>query len=223
MRNRRIIITRETNIEDVSRLEVHPNVRSVWWLPRGFVLFEFYHPVFELIYSENLAIANAARVNEEVRQQTADAVSVEQRLLAPLYTAIGHSSDALTLMVPARGATYHFVGKGKGHISWPELKSSDGWERARKMRVEMVLVSSIPETSNALEHVIADWSESLRGPAEMKVENVSRINDGMVATVHCSTRIFDAAMALFILLTETRHLTSLCSVCFQAVETSNKR
>jgi hypothetical protein len=75
MRVRRLIVTRDSNIKDIEALARHPNVRDCWRLPRGFVIFESYYPVFEQIYNNDLSIKHAALADAVVRLQTVDAIA----------------------------------------------------------------------------------------------------------------------------------------------------
>ena len=220
MRIRRVIITRESNIGERESLQKHPNIKGVWRLPFNYVMFEFYHPIFERIYEDNLEASNAARTEEQVKVQTSAAMSEEGRILAPLYAEISQPSDALTLLVPSKGAMYHFVGKGKGQIAWPELNCTKGWELARTTRVEMSLISSVPETLNNLDKLITDWAASLKNiGAPVRIDNVTHAGESVTAIFESSPAAGDAAMAFYILLTETRHLTSLYRVSFEPLHT----
>jgi hypothetical protein len=220
MRIRRVIVTRESNIGELDSLQKHPNIKGVWRLPFNYVMFEFYHPVFERIYDDNMTASNAARVEEQVKVQTLAAMSEEGRILAPLYAEIRQPSDALTLLVPSNGAMYHFVGKGKGQIAWPELNCRKGWELARKTRVQMFLISAVPEALNNLDKLIADWAALLKNLGVLvRIKDLTRIGDSVTANVECFTSAGDAAMALYILLTETRSLTSVYRVSFDPLDT----
>jgi hypothetical protein len=215
MRVRRVIITKNANVNNIETLPLHPNVRKCWRLPREYVLFEFYHPVFERIYDQDPAVANAARSDEIVRSQTAEAIAEERNLLAPLYRDIGNPSNALTLLVPSKAATYFFVGRGKGRISWPRTGYSPGWESSTRIRVDGRLFMALPEAVEGLRTVLREWSDSMTKIGEMKaIETL--IIDGTHFSAICEFEgpCGDAAMALFMLLTETRNLSSLEAVGF---------
>ena len=215
MRIRRVIITRNENFADIGALAKHPNVPKCWHLPRGYTLFEFYHPVFDRIYTNDQEAANAARLDDSVRLQTSAAVTEERKLLEPLYRGIGNPSNALTLLVPTKTVTYYFVGRGKGSIAWPQIGYSKDWEIARSIRVVGRVYSTVPETVEALIMVINEWAGALAGWGEIKeLDGVSisgeRFSTGALFNGSCG----DAIMALLMLLTETRNLTSVEEVMF---------
>lgn len=222
MRIRRIIITKECNIANIAELRKQPCVRKWWKLPLDYAIFEFYHPIFERIYDDDLDMSNAARMEEQVRLETAAALSEERRLLAPLYQEIKNPSDALTLLVPSKTAIYHFLGKGKGQIPWPNLACSNGWELSSRIHIRGRLVAAIPETLKSLQTVISDWANSMKYVGAItEMDDISFTGESFAFAAECSEHCGDAAMALFVLLTETRQMTSVQAVQFTPAEAAN--
>ncbi len=215
MRIRRVIITKQSNIANATELHNHPCVRRLWKLPLGYIMFEFYHPVFEKIYNDDLEKSNAARMEESVRHDTATAITEERKLLGPLYQQFQNPSDALTLLVPSTTAVYHVLGKGKGQLPWPDLVCSKGWELSNRLQVRGTMVSAIPETVSSLEMIIKSWTKSMRDIGAInRVGDISLIGQSFKVIAECSGACGDAAMALFVLLMETRQTTSVQTVQF---------
>ena len=215
MRIRRVIITRESNIENLANLPEQSSVKTCWRLPFNYTMFEFYHPVFERIYDDRPSISNAARAEDWVRRQTAAAIAEERRLLAPLYRDFHNPSDALILLVPSRVAIYHFVGKGKGQIAWPELNCAQGWEVSKRIRIKGQMIVAIEETVYGLQTVIRDWAVSMKGIGIVtQIGEIVTAGESFTINFECSAFSGDAVMALYILLTETRNLTSIQTLHF---------
>lgn len=212
---RRVIITRASEVGNPEELASHPNVRGLWSLPRGYVLFEFYHPVFEQIYETTPGVASSARRLESVRRETAQAIAEEQRLLSKLHRDMPDSSDALMLLVPSQASFYSFLGRNKRTFPWPSLGCSPFWDTSRKIRVAGRLVANVAETVSGLKSVLEEWSDS--APPVNSVRMGSDLHfEGEYFSFKCdfSSPCGDATMALFMLLAATRSLTSLEAVGF---------
>lgn len=222
MRIRRIIITHESSFANVEALNQHPNVRRYWRIPARYVLFEFYHPVYERIYDNNPAVSNAAWQNPETRSQAAEAVSQERALLAPLYREVGSASNAGLLLVASRTVMYHFMGRGKGQIQWPFLGRSADWETSDVIRISGRISSIKPDKIKELLLVMRCWEESMRAVGE--VIHADELSfSGLSFTLNCrfSGGCGDATMLLFMLLTESRYLISLDAVGFFSLDDSS--
>jgi hypothetical protein len=215
MRIRKVIVTKTTNVSDPSALGGHPNVKKTWDLGCGFVLFEFYHPVFNHIHESDLDLANAARNDPAVRTATAAAVAEERQLLAPLYQQLRRPSDALILLIPSKTTMYYFLGLGKGRIQWPEFARSTDWEVARSIRVAGRLFSVIDETIDGLNRIFKEWSKRMVAFGVMtQAETMVFSRNGFSTICEFTVPCGDAMIALFALLSETRYITSLDAVGF---------
>lgn len=215
MRSRKVIVTRKSETVHPEALATHPNVRGLWWLPHGYMLFEFYHPVFERIYDTEPGLAKSARQLDAVKGQTAQAVAEEQKLLWNLYRDFPESSEALMLLVPAQTAFYNFLGRYKRTIAWPSLGCSPLWETAQKIRVAGRLAANISETTDALRTVLEEWSASAPSTSIVHLPPKLAFDDEYFS-FECSFSgpCGDATMGLYMVLTETRSLTSLQAVGF---------
>jgi hypothetical protein len=86
MSTRKVLITRFENVGDRKTLPAHPNIRNLWEMPWGYVLFEFYDPVFELVDSPGSSPVEFANLVKSLRPKLADLANEERRLLSPLYS-----------------------------------------------------------------------------------------------------------------------------------------
>jgi len=207
MRVREVIVTRESNVKDIEALSRHPNVRKCWRLPRAYVIFEFYHPVFERVYDSDISVKHAALAEDAIRIQSAAAMAEQRKILDPIYKGKRQS-----FLIPGRTAFTIFWSKGT--IQWLEVKLYAGWETAKESVFAMKLVIVTDDTVRELRKVIQQWTES--GIAQGEIEEVGPVTFcDREARVQCrfvGPTCTDAIMALYILLTDTRALTSVESL-----------
>jgi hypothetical protein len=211
MAGRKNIITKNWNINDLQGLPCHPNVRKCWQLPREYMLFEFYHPVYDRIFSSDFQIKHAALKEESVRLESAWAVAELRRMLQPLFGGKPKSFQGTQLLFPGKTAFTLFLGEGK--VLWPEVKLAEGWETDRQSKFHMRLVIATEDTTRELEKIVRLWGES--GMTQGEIGTVSPVRfQGEEAQVECSfiNEAHDSIMALYMLLTDTRALTSLESL-----------
>jgi hypothetical protein len=211
------VVTQNSNVADIGALLRHENVIKCWRLPREYVLFEFYHPVFDHIYEINPQVKHTALGNESIRSQTAAASAIERGLLGPLYRKTQSPSDAVMLLVPAKTVFYEFLGARKGRIPWPDLGCSPGWESVRSVFITGQRESVSPEKEAALKEVFQEWLDTMKELGVMNQADSIRLVGHSFETVGEFTEpCGDAAIALYMLLTETRKITTVQSIGFFA-------
>jgi hypothetical protein len=212
VRVRKVVITKDSNISDVESLVHSVNVKKCWRLPRGYTLFEFYHPVFERLYDSDPQVSNAARLEAFVQEQSKMAHEERRRLLAPLYKGKPWTFQPVQLFFPGVTAMTEFLGEGK--VDWPEVRLPvEGWETNREAKLRVRLVIMTEDTTRELRKIIDLWGKS--GIVQGEIEKVSPLSfEGREAEFSCKFQHGgrDAIMALYMLLTDTRALTSLESL-----------
>jgi hypothetical protein len=206
---REVIITRIDNLIPIEELQHHPIVRKCWTLSRGQTLLDLYAPVLD-----DPGIGTAARHQEPIKSKLTAYYDEQAKLLAPLYKCVSRSEAEMAL-VPGTQSLYHFLGKDKYRIRWPEIGYSRGWEVAHTIRISGRLVAAIPETVEGLNSVVGEWLGSMASRIQIVLESPLRFEDrDFTLPVKFETACGDAVMALYMLLTETRSLTSLQAVSF---------
>jgi len=215
MRIRRVIITQEASFANIDALQQHPNVKKYWRAPKHYVLFEFYHPVYDYIYDNDPAISNVAWQDPSIKLQAAQAVEQERALLAPLYRHVGNPSNAGLLLVPSRTAMYYFLGDAKGRIQWPFLGRSADWETSDVIRIVGQMPAINQSRIEELRLVLRCWEESMRGFGEpIHLDDVAFYNSRFTVVSRFTGECGDATMLLFMLLTESRYLICLDAAGF---------
>ena len=202
MSRRDVKITRDINLTDREGLSRNPRICKVWHLPWGYTLFE------------SATSASPVLGNEEFNAARNGVLNEEEKLLLPLYQVVNRSR-ALMLLIPTKTVFYRFLGMEKDRMPWPRIGLSPGWEVSRKIRIAGQLVAAIPETIEAVNNVLREWSSVMAGLGQ--VEEVPPATfSGRTFSITCEFigPAGDPAMALYILLTETRASTSLEAVGF---------
>ena len=206
---REVIITKDSNLIDLDTLAQNPIVRKCWRLAKGYTLIEPYDPVLD-----DPRISSAARHKEPLKSQLNAFYSEQAKLLAPLYEHV-KPSDAGMALIPGTRTVYRFLGRDKLRIRWPEIGCSRGWESANTVRISGRLVAAIPETIQGLNTVLKEWLDSMAAVSQIRlVRSMAFADRDFTLIAEFADACGDAAMALYILLTETRGLTSLEAVGF---------
>lgn len=213
VRLRQVAIAKGTDV-DMEVLATHPNVVKRWCLPYGYVLFEFYHPIFDKAWDSDFSLATWHHYNEPSKSQVVEADREMKRVLAPLFDP-GQNPDCCMYTRYAPNAVYRFFGRERHSIKWPKIGLSQEWSSARRVRLAGRLFYSMPETTDALAAVIGQWHECLVGYGESAPgTNVKWAEEHFSSIYDFEDACGDATMALFMILTATRNLTSLEAVGF---------
>ena len=80
---RKVLITAKENLANIDEFQNNPYVAKYWDLPRGQVLFEFFHPVFRHTRCTDRVMPNESQM-DSLRAAASAAVAAEQQLLSPL-------------------------------------------------------------------------------------------------------------------------------------------
>jgi hypothetical protein len=210
---RRVNITNNVNLTDLGTLPTHPNVRRCWRLPRAYTLFEFYHPIFEIAYSLEKTLDQSGANEEEVMAVVKAALDEESNLLAPLYAGVKRRSRCVQLVVPLKTVLYQFLGRSR--VTWPPFGCSPDFEAAQSIRITGQLAVATPEALEGLKATFAEWLDSMAEQGEIIRAAPTRFTGNDFSVIcECTGGCGDPAMALYMLLSETRTLTSLEAVGF---------
>jgi hypothetical protein len=204
MMRRQVTIAKDIDI-DCGLLAIHPLVVKRWKLARGYMLFEYYHPAFDKTCDSDYESARLALQTEPYKSQDR-AVRLEwRRLLSPAYA--GGQGDHM-FVVTTRIATYWFEGRERYTMAWPRVGFSKQWDSSSRIRIAGRLFLAEPETIAGLQAVLSEWHETVPGQV-VQAGPLIFSGEGFNATYEFSGPCGDATIALFMLLTVTRHLTSL--------------
>jgi hypothetical protein len=219
---RQVIITRYSNVADPNGISKNKLVRNAWKLPRGYFLCELFDPVFESIYNWDMAKQCAAFADEGIRARSAAIVTEEMKLFAPLYGREKRRSPFLKLAVPCQSVLYRFLDRQP--IRWPELGYSPSWETARSIDIAGELKSTSREATEELRILFQEWVDAMAALGKIKrAHPITFTHEKFVAECEFTGACGDAAMALYMLLTETKKITSVQSVGFFLPADINRR
>jgi hypothetical protein len=211
MRIRYVAINRDSDFTDVEAFASHQNVVKCWRLPRTFTLYELYAPVFDLVWDPDLC--HAARLDPVVREQENEVYWERNRQLAPLLREVADPNNH-PMDVRAITAHYDFFGRGRS-FRWPQLGTSPGWGEARVIRIAGRLAAFTPEKVQSLKAVFKEWGDRMRDLGELTSAGELGFSGAHFnAMCEFGGPCGDAAMALFMLVTDTRKLTSLQAIGF---------
>jgi hypothetical protein len=219
---RQVIITEHSNLADPDGLSKHELVRKVWKIPRSYVLIELFDSVFESIYTWDMAKQRAAFLEEGIRTRSATIVAEELKLLAPLYGQEKRRSPFLRLAVPCQSALYRFLGSRP--IQWPGLGHSANWETTRSIEICGELNSASQEAAARLRVVFQEWVDAMVALGQIsEVHPITFAGKKFTAECEFAEACGDATMALYMLLTATKKVTSVQSVGFFLPTDANRR
>jgi hypothetical protein len=210
---RQVIITRYSNVADPDGISKNKLVQKAWRLPRGYFLCEFFDPVFEAIYNCDVAKQRAAFADEGIRARSAAVVAEEMALFAPLYGQEKRRSSFVKLGVPCQSVLYRFLDKQA--TRWPELGHSPNWETARSIEITGELKSTSQKAAVELSIPFQEWVDAMAALGEIsRAGPITFGGQKFLAECEFTGACGDAAMALYMLLTETKKITSVQSVGF---------
>jgi hypothetical protein len=210
---RQVIITRYSNVADPDGISKNKLVQKAWKLPRGYFLCELFDPVFEAIYNWDMAKQRAAFADEGIRARSAAVIAEEMALFAPLYGQEKRRSPFVKLGVPCQSVLYSFLDKQP--IRWPELGHSPNWETARSIEITGELKSALHKAPEELSMSFQEWVDAMTALGEIsRARPITFSDENFVTKCEFKGACGDAAMALFMLLTEAKKVTSVQSVGF---------
>ena len=195
---RRVIVTREEYVNGIDHIQESPSVRGLWHIPRGILLFESFHPVFDRVYNTDRSVVDTARRDRNVQVQLKAAIEAERAILERLFIDKPGSFQGTQLFLPGKTAFALFMGDGQLHF--PELKLYAGWEDERVLSLELRTESR--RLTAELNSLISEW-----GNAAMTHGLLANFTlmDAEFPTLHCSflAGVFDAVCALHRMLAES--------------------
>ena len=216
---RQVIITRESNVADPNGVSKNEFVRKFWKLPRGYILCELYDPIFE---SRDMDKHLAAHADEGMRARIAEVIAKEVALFAPMYGREKRRSPFVKLGVIYPTGDYRFLDKRP--IQWPELGHSPNWESSRSIDITGELKSASQEAAAEFERVFQEWVDAMTALGEIsRAHAITFAGEKFSVECEFTGACGDATMALYMLLTETKKITSVQSVGFFLPTDANRR
>jgi hypothetical protein len=205
---RRVIITKTANLRDAEALPEHPNVRKCWQLPSKHTLFEFYDPVFEIVFNLDPRIRRTGEGDSKIVSALKRAFEEERKLLAPLYKGRTIAFNGVQLAVPAKTALYLFLARTA--VVWPKFASSPDFETARSIQILGQLSATSSLLVVKLEAALREWRDSMTALGQISQVHGMTV-DGLAFSLPCefAAECGDATMALYKLLADTKALASV--------------
>ena len=138
-------IARDDCVIDLNVLQGHPNVQHLIRMPRGWVVYEFHHELFE---DPNFLVEGVWREKMErfpgLRQARIEMLQQEQSLLAPWYAKKKKPGNADGILA-SPVCTYHISSLGR--MRWIDFLPDEGWGSAREftlaVEAEGVAISAV--------------------------------------------------------------------------------
>lgn len=176
-------------------------------------MFEYRDPIYEANDRLYQATGRGSHNDASVRLQEAAAIREEMDLLAPLYGNDRNRSRFIKLAIPTRTTLYHFLEKHP--IRWPRVGYSKDWESARAIHIAAVIEHASTESIAAFRSVFQQWTDLMHKLLQLnQVYPVVQSNRNVEFACEFTESCGDPAMALYMLLTHTRKMTSVESVGF---------
>jgi hypothetical protein len=214
---RQVRLCSRRHLANPAGVSTHPNVRKSWELPGDNVLFEFYDPVYERIYSWNREIRAAAMQTASDLTQARACDAIYRSLLGPLFEGHGQLFHGIShAMPPLYSGFFAFLGYKR--VSWPETRMSSLVDLGTSLEVLARLREFEPNRCESYCSIVNEWEEWAYGLHILKsVEPVRRDPDGELRSSYELTEpCGDAAMVLFLLLSLSRMQTTVGSIGFCA-------
>ena len=201
---RKVIITRSSYLIPQEELSSHPGFHESWQLPQGYTLVSINDPVFQ-----------DPKTRHAPSRSKAAAIMAENTIFAPFYQQPRSLADILALKVPTRTVFYHLITASRTLLQWPRLDLVQDWEIAEHLQVLCHYSRRGLPALHQPDSVFQEWQLCMR---RLKVlQDFDRITfepEAYSVRCHFSQSAGDAAMALFMILSNANDQTSLRSVRF---------
>jgi hypothetical protein len=217
MKIRYVIVTKEkfvSNLDDI-------NVSKYWLFPKGNVLFDFYHPILEVVMeTDALKRENEIkRRNKEFKIQMNDMEIARHRILKPLYDVVPDYSEQVLLHVLTE-TSYFFLGDNKKTMfplkwrnSFKFISSGEEWWKFNNFNLLFNLDNSGLKKQMMILNVLREWGEVAIKSGFAKYVNPIEMNKSTIK-VEClfSKYSEDALMGLLMMLTDEKKQIPLESI-----------
>lgn len=204
MNRRRIIITKRYNVIGPQELTEHPRVRKYWELPREYCLIEIGDCIEQASGSLNSHDLAVARLDEAA-------------MFAPFYRSVKSIAEITTLHVALPTAIYHLVTDRKSVSRWLQLSLTNDWETSPVLHTACRLNSRRLEELQVVQASVSEWATSMLQTGGLRVFGpLAAENRKYALRCEFSGTSGDAAMALFMVLTDAMSAYHLRSVSFRA-------
>lgn len=201
---RRVIITKRYNVIGSQKLSHHPRVKKHWELPRDYCLIEIRDCADQISGFPNSHELAVARLDEAA-------------LFAPFYHSIKSIAEIMTLHVPFPTVIYHLVTDRKSVLRWPQLSFNNEWETSLVLHAACRVNTRQLEELEIVQASISEWASSMLRTGELRVFGpVASEGRKYAVTCEFSRASGDAAMALFMVVTDAMAAYHLRSVSFHA-------
>jgi hypothetical protein len=167
----------------------------------------------ERYMNADLDVKRAAIRDPVILEQVRQAAEEQMRLLAPLYREV--DPHVGPFLLHTQRALYEFFGRGSKSFKFPQLGLADMWEDPQIARISGRLRKRTPETVEGWETVFKEWSDCMTGLGVLTSAEPLRWSGEHFSTICEFTEpCGDAVIALLMIATATRDLTSLEAIGF---------
>jgi hypothetical protein len=126
-------------------------------MPWGFVLFEFYDPIYEELENPSSALFDVTKWTEDTRRYMNQLVDAERSILAPLYNGRQRHWQGNKLGLFLKSTTYRILDHKRLNLPW--LGHPTDWDIATTIRICGKLKPAA--SRNSLEQIVERWSSWL--------------------------------------------------------------
>ena len=184
-------------------LNAHPNVRSIISLPRGWLLYEFHHPLFQdPDFLDERAWREKMDKNPVVRQLRIEMLNNERALLAPWYAKKKKPGDADGFLA---NEVCHYRVCTLARMRWLIFEMPGSWGSATAFAVTL-FTSDAVKPSPIVTELIAEWTHSSKG--QLQSSDPEPTPGGFMLKAKCK-RTGHWLAALWVLFSDARWKTGI--------------
>ncbi|MCL1475927.1 hypothetical protein [Argonema antarcticum] len=210
---RPLIIVKNFYLADLQTLQEHSNVKHILEMPYNYVFFEFYDPIFELLYNEDIEIQNKAGKDPELQSKAKQLFGELDRFLQPLYShpashdRFGYRFGCIALDFIINKKIYTL--KEPGNPKAIEIVET-GFTNSTSVQLKVKFKNKANKNQLRYEQVIIDWHEWAKKHFEFDVlGKIEYQNKLSTITIYFPSNFENFMAAIIVMLNDTRKETSI--------------
>ena len=198
-------LVREDCLTAPDQLQQHANVQHMLRLPRGWVLYEFHHELFQ---DPEFLVEGVWREKmirfPELRQARIEMLNLQRALLAPWYAKKKKPGDA-DAIVASEVCPYRIASLSR--MKWVDFLPAFGWGLPGKFTITLEKIGGA--FTPALNEVLEDWSAIGRSSGELNVSDPQKNAGSVTIQADCSYYSGHWQVFLWALLSDARWKTGI--------------
>lgn len=206
-------ILKKFYLVEMQTLQEHPNIKQILELPYDYIFFEFYDPIFELLFNENLEIKHKAGKDPELQEKEKQLFGDLDRFLQPLYShpashdRYGYRKGCIARQFVINKKIYTL--REPGNPKSIEIVET-GFANSTFVQFKVRFRNKTNKNKLRYEQVINDWHEWAKKHFQVDVLDGIEYQDLLSKVTINFPNDFETFMAaLIVMLNDTRKETSI--------------